>query len=306
MADASLKRRLRIAALAAAIAVGVPVAAYATYPVIDTSAIAKLSDQLSKMQQQIDQLKQHTEWLTKLSAQVQDQLDAVGRLGKIALPLLNMEKVANQLLRDVQCLKPDLSRLMPGLRPEELDFGSICEGRDLYREMLWYDPDEVPADGQDGTAGGGTTGSGSGSGGAGSSIPSGGNPYSQAGGAAVGAASARWRTLEEARKAVQARREELTKETATTGMAQADLAATKTAKANEEAVKDLENAAKAAQDTNTRLAVIAQGTVLQNRQLVQQNQMLAELVKIQSVMLMNMSTPVAKRPKAPDDKGAGK
>ena len=141
-----MNRRLRTVALAFGIVLATPAIAYATYPVIDVSAIAKLGEQLSKMQKQIDQLKQHTEWLTKLSAQAQGTIDAIGAAGQIALPVLNMQKLTNRIMRDIQCLTPDLSGLMPGINLDDLDFFSICEGRSIYRKSLWFDPKESTAD----------------------------------------------------------------------------------------------------------------------------------------------------------------
>ncbi|WP_417815878.1 hypothetical protein [Thalassospira alkalitolerans] len=35
--------------------------------------------------------------------------------GQIALPILNMQKLTNRIMRDIQRLTPDLSGLMPGL-----------------------------------------------------------------------------------------------------------------------------------------------------------------------------------------------
>jgi len=242
----------------------VPTVAYAAWPVTDATAIVKATEQLNKMQEQLNKLKEQTEWLTKLSSQAQDQIDAIGAMGKITLPFLNLQKIASKVLSDVQCLKPDLSELMPELRMEELKFGSICEGRNVYKDMLWYDPDKIgPEKGEE-----------------------------------EGTSRDKWERQKKAREVVDSRREAIVKETASTGMAQGDLAATDTAKTNEQAVKDLETSAKEAEDERTRLAVIAQGSVLQNRQLVQQNQLLAQLLKVQSTMLMTMSVSAADRPGA--------
>lgn len=58
-----MNKRMRSFITAIGLTIATPGIAFATYPVIDVSAIAKLGEQLSKMQQQVDQLKQHTEWL---------------------------------------------------------------------------------------------------------------------------------------------------------------------------------------------------------------------------------------------------
>ncbi|GAB6053085.1 hypothetical protein JCM17960_34990 [Magnetospira thiophila] len=112
--------------------------ARAEYPVIDTTAIGKLTDQLSKMQQQIDKL-------TELSKKAQEQLNALGKMGQITLPLINLAKVGRDLRQDAQCLVPDLSKLMPSVEFEDMDFTSICEAGDAYRQTLWIDPKTITA-----------------------------------------------------------------------------------------------------------------------------------------------------------------
>ncbi len=250
MADAPLKR-LRGALTAFMAVVLLSSGASATYPVIDEASIAKLSDQLSKLQEQIDQLKKQTEWMTTMSRQLQDQIDAIGEAGRITLPMLNLGSLRDELARNAQCLAPDLASIMPGLKADDLRFGSICDGRQVYERALWVDPDAAAKDG-----------------------------------------TITWKSKAERRGEVEARREALFKKTASEALAQGDLAATKQAKANELATEELRTAAEAAKNQNDRLAVIAQGQVLANRQFVQQNQLLARLVKIQATMLVAMTQPV--------------
>ncbi len=269
MADASLKARLargvaRVA-IAASLVVGVPTAGYAAMAVIDASALAKLSEQLNSMKQELEAAFEQIEWLTTLSEQlraasdlIQEQIDAIGAIGQISLPTLNLEKLTGQIVQDIQCLTPDLDSLMPNLDFDDLDFTSICDGRKAYQTALWVDPEA--GEGQ-------------------------GGPVT-------------WEARKIESEAVQARREALAKATATSGLAQADLAATEVAETNQRATEDLEAAAKAAQNANERLAVLAQGTVLTNRQLVHQNQLLAQLVKIQSVQLMMDTLPLSDHPLA--------
>ena len=97
----------------------------------------------------------------------------------------------------------------------------------------------------------------------------------------------------------------MAKEVAAGGMAAGDLAATDGAEDAEKAASDLESKAKAAVTHQERLAVIAQGEVLTNKQLVQQNQLLAQLLKVQSTMLMHMSTTVENWPGAAAQKETG-
>lgn len=256
-----MRRPLKIAAVAVSLVVGVPVMVNAAMAVIDATAIGKLAEQLNRLQQQLDQLREQTGWLNTMSDQIQDQIDAVGKMGKITLPSLDLETVADRIRRDVQCLAPDLSGLMPGIEEEDLEFASICEGRALYEKALWFDPEKI-ADEDD-------------------EAPT---------------AEERWADIDEAQTVIEARREVMTRDVAAGGMAAGDLAATVGASEAERAADGLETAAASARTEQERLAVIARGTVLSNKQLVQQNQLLAQLLKVQSTMLMQMSVPSSERP----------
>lgn len=273
-----MTKRMRSLIMAIGLTIATPGIAFATYPVIDVSAIAKLGEQLGKMQKQIDQLKQHTEWLTKLSAQAQGTIDAIGAAGQIALPVLNMQKLTNRIMRDIQCLTPDLSGLMPGINPDDLDFFSICEGRSIYRQSLWFDPNDPSTwTFPEGSEFEGTNnGSGSGSG-----IWA--NPDHPVN-------KAKWKAQQQARAMVEARREELAKDAVSTGLAQADLTAQSTEEV-QKAIEELEAATNGAFDMKRLLMAIAKWMAMSNRQQVQQQQMMAQLVKIQSTMLLQYMPP---------------
>lgn len=254
-----LKQRLRAAALTLSLVVGVPSIAYSAMAVVDTGAIAQLAQQMNKLQEQVDQLRQQTEWLDTLSTQVQDQINAIGEMGQLTLPTLNLQKLTGQVMRDAQCLKPDFEKLMPGLSADELNFDSICGGSQAYQKALWFDPND-PESWPEGSA------------------------WEE-----DGTSEEKWANRAAARAVIEARRRAVTKDAASKGMAQADKAATDTAELNQKASEELEAATRAAQTQQDRLAVVAQGQVLTNRQLVQQNQLLAQLLKVQSTMLMEMS-----------------
>lgn len=256
-----MKRTLKAAVVSVSLVVGVPAAVHAAMAVVDAGAITKLADQLNKLQQQLDQLREQTSWLSTMSEQFQDQIDAIGAFGQITLPTFNIERVSNRIRRDVQCLVPDFTDLMPGIEFDELNFKSICEGRNLYKKALWFDPEGISYETDE-------------------------EPSSEE----------QWYDIKEARGVVERRREAVTKEVAAGGMAAGDLAATVGAEEAERAANDLEVAQKAAGTAQERLAVLAQGTVLTNKQLVQQNQLLSQLLKVQSTMLMQMSVPVAEQP----------
>jgi hypothetical protein len=265
MAQTSLKRRLAqgVGALGVLLLIAPPTA-YAAMAVIDKAALAKLTEQLNTAKQEIEKLTEQLDFLKSINGTLQEQIDAIGRMGQIKLPMPNLGNLSGQVMQDAQCLKPNLEGLMPNLDFENLDFGSICAGRDSYKEALFVHPSAEGWTSSDGS-GGYTSG-------------------------------ATWEAQRRAREEVEKRRAALTQDVVTTGLAQADKAATETAEINQRATEDLEAAADAAETENERLAVIAQGHVLTNRQMVQQNQLMAQLVKIQSTMLLHMSVPVKNRP----------
>ncbi len=113
-----------------------PAQPMASMAVIDATAVGKLTDQLSKLQQQIDQL-------TKMSATLQDQINAIGKAGQISLPILNIAKIGSRLRQDIQCLKPDFSRLMPDVNLADMQWNSICQGSAAYRDTLFINPDDL-------------------------------------------------------------------------------------------------------------------------------------------------------------------
>lgn len=255
---------LRMALLAAALlGVGVPTA-WATMSVIDTTAIGRLGEQLSRMQEQIDAAIQQIEIATRtldvlgeVSATIQDTMDAIGKVGQIRLPMLNLKKLSNQLQRDSRCLMPDLERMMPGVRFEDISFASICSARAAYRSTLWY--------------------------------------------RSTDAEGITWDDQAEARAAIASRREALVRSAVTDGLAHADVAAAAAAEQGDEAAAELERAMLAATTQNDRLAVIAQGQVLAARQQATTNQLLANLLRVQSAALLQSSMPLDGDPRAMDD-----
>lgn len=110
--------------------------AHALDQVIDQAAIAKLAEQLTKMQQQIDAL-------TAIMNATRQQANAIGKMGQISIPMLNLARVATNLRRDAECLAPDFDRLMPGLDLDEASWGSICHASAGYRTALWLDPKKM-------------------------------------------------------------------------------------------------------------------------------------------------------------------
>ena len=264
-----MRESVRLAAVVTVLVFGKPIMAHAALAVIDSAAVAKLAEQVSSLQKQFSELQKHTQWLTEMSGTLQEQLNAIGALGQINIPSLNLGNVANKIRRDLQCLKPDFAKLFPSISQDEMEFGSICDGRDVYGKALWLDPEKVFAEEK----------------------------------LEAATPEERWRHMNDATAVVSERRQALVKEVSAGGLAAADLAATDAAEAAEKAASDLEAQAKAAQTQQDRLAVIAQGIVLSNKQQVQQNQLLAQLLKVQSSMLMMMSTPANDRLKKEAEAG---
>ncbi len=109
--------------------------AYATYPVIDASAIAKLSEQLNQAAkdfanqlEQLAQLKQSVGFLNELQS-------AVGSAANITVPITSSENMASQLRSNLRCLMPKGTGW--GIDTEEVDFGSICNGSRTYGKAFF-------------------------------------------------------------------------------------------------------------------------------------------------------------------------
>ncbi|GAA0570644.1 hypothetical protein [Caenispirillum bisanense] len=239
-----MKRRvLPTIALALGLIVA-PTAAMATYAVIDTKNLAEAAKQLSALKEQISLIKQEVEnslqilsVLNDVSTFVQDTVNALGEVGQIDIPFLNMAKIAGQLQRDANCLLPDLSTLMPDVDLDDLDLSSVCGARKAYANTLWFDP--------------------------------------------ARARGMSWAEQEEARREVIQRRARVLRTAAVDALAHADVQTAAAAEQSDRAVRELETAAKAAKDVNTRLAVSNQALLLIARQQATQTQLLASLLKIQ-------------------------
>lgn len=246
--------------------------------VIDSTAIAKLGEQLSALKRQYEALSEQIGWLNTMSAQLHDQIDAIGRAGRITIPNVDLERMGQRLLRDAECLTPDLSKLMPGVSLDDLTFASICEGRHAYETTLWFDPaaarkraeaeiakdEAVSRDARD---------------------------------------RAVWEAVRLDREAIEDRRERLARDTAATGMAKAALAATQGSLEARAAIGELADAGDAALNGSERLAVIIQGLEVESRLAAENNQLLAQLLKVQSTMLLMMTLPAGGLPGEDDDDG---
>ena len=108
-------------------------AALAAWTVFDPSAVAKLTSQLNELKKQIIELQ-------SIKSGITDQVKAVGKAGQIAVPLLNLAKLEGQIRKTAQCsllTKEDFEKMLPGLKFEEFDMGSVCNARNIYRKALF-------------------------------------------------------------------------------------------------------------------------------------------------------------------------
>lgn len=134
----TLPRKIRTALLWLSLVIGVPGTALAAMAVIDQAAIAKLAEQLSELKKQIEEL-------YKIAQAGRDTVNALGKVGQITIPLLNSARLGSQIQRDLKCLLPDFSKLMPGVKLDDASFNSMCETAKLYEDNLWIDPDKLKA-----------------------------------------------------------------------------------------------------------------------------------------------------------------
>lgn len=211
-----------------------PNVAYAAMAVTDGGALVEAKLRLAELKKQLSEL-------NDMKNQLQDQINAIGEMGTITVPMINLPKIAGQLVSDAQCLMPDFEGLIPSLDLEELEFGSICDGSNNYKKILWISPKEE----------------------------------------AKLKGSERLERYEEIRQ----RRETFLVEAAADGMAQADMALEGALDLNETAA-EIESAAAAANNTNSRLAVIAQAQAVLIRAGSQTNQLLAQQLRIQATFAM--------------------
>ncbi len=241
MALSYLKTKTRSIILTLLLLVVLPATALATMPVLDNAALVKLTDQLTKLQQQIQAT-------IDVKNKVQEQIDAIGAVGKITIPTINIDALGAAIKRDAQCLMPDFSKLMPEINFEEMEINSVCEGAPVYRQTLWLDPDDI------------------------AELPT-------------------WELRDAARKKVAARRERVFVDTVSKALAHADVATQDAVKTNK-ATDDLESTLDAAVDSRTTLHAIGDGQIVIARALTKQNQILAQLLKVQAAFAMRAGVPV--------------
>lgn len=112
----------------------VAVAAWAAQPVFDAEGVAKATET-------INELKKHGEVLAEGNKLMQGNIDAVGAKTTLVIPGLDIPKIRRQLNADMQCLMPNFESLMPAVEFDNIEFGSICNGRNTYEQTLTFNPE---------------------------------------------------------------------------------------------------------------------------------------------------------------------
>ena len=129
----------------------------AAMAVIDVKGIGEMQKQLANMKEQLGTLKSQLDTAKESLSVVTDQLKAVqevkgiadetlssiGEIGNLSIPSLNFQSLASSVAGDMACLIPDYKQLMPSVKFDEVDFGSICERGNAYKSGLVATPDSL-------------------------------------------------------------------------------------------------------------------------------------------------------------------
>lgn len=246
------KRRLILSVVAG---LTVATAAYAEYPVIDTTAIGKAMEQIKELKKQyqaeldqLNELKQSVSFLNDISGFMSEVQDAVGQISNLSLPIPNLQKMAAQTKGNMRCLMPDTS-MKWGIKFEDLNLGSICETSSKYRKALFVDPEDIE-----------------------------GLTYAE---------------QEEKRNEVVNRRAALLEDSSARALAQADVQLKQSDELNSSA-DQLQSDLAAAKTLQERAHVQAQIQVAQLRGQAQQTQLLAQLLKVQTALAISIGLPADK------------
>ncbi|PVB60381.1 hypothetical protein [Labrenzia sp. 011] len=133
--------------------------AHAAMAVIDVKGIGEMQKQLANMKEQLGTLKSQLDTAKESLSVVTDQLkvvqdvkgiadetlSSIGELGNLSIPSLNFQSLASSVSGDMACLIPDYHRLMPSIKFDEVDFGSICERGNAYKSGLVATPQSLTA-----------------------------------------------------------------------------------------------------------------------------------------------------------------
>ena len=212
------------------------------FTVSDPTTHVKLAEEINKMQKMFEELQ-------TIKSGIEDQMAAIGKMGQITLPNLNLDKLTASITKTIQCTllnKESLLAMLPGVKLEDINISSVCQGKQLYQNALFTNPNEF----------------------------------------------LNLTTKERRQKyeEVQTRRRNLYRDGVVKSLALADVTLQESEDLSQ-AVTNLESSASSAKSQNDRLAVIAQGTAVIARGIAQSNQLLALMLKNQSLEAVSLYMP---------------
>lgn len=244
------RKRLKLAIIFVGI-VGFATVAYASYPVIDSAALAKLSEQIAAAKKQLEQLTEQSEFLNSISGSINEVNGSIGTLATITLPITSSENLASQLRSNLSCLMP--SGLSWGINTDDLDFGSICSTTHKYRKAFFFNPEESKSDPGE-------------------------------------SKNLTFDDQDAKRREVQSRRENFLEDWTLRSIAAGDVHLAQ-AKETANAAQQLQEAAEQAKEIQERLAVSNKIQIALLRATAQQNQILAQMLKLHAAIALKAGLP---------------
>ena len=124
---------LLVAPTLAAFSVVFVKSAKAAQPVFDSQGAITAGKQLTEMRKQLEAMQEANQAL-------HDQLTAFGAGSTIRLIGIDQAAFGSQIVKNFQCLIPDLESLMPRVEFDTVDFGDMCQRADVYGQTLTVDP----------------------------------------------------------------------------------------------------------------------------------------------------------------------
>lgn len=112
--------------------------------------IAALKDQLGTLTDQLDTAKENLKVVTDqldvlkdVKQTATDTLSSIGQVGNLSIPSINFEQLKSSVTSDMSCLIPDYESLMPSIKFDDVEFGSICDRGDAYKSGLVATPSSL-------------------------------------------------------------------------------------------------------------------------------------------------------------------
>ena len=241
-----------------------PTVGFAAQPVIDMTSAGKLSEQLNSMREQTDKLTEITQQGVDLKNKVQDQINAIGKLGQVSLPMTNIDSLKRSVEREAMCLLPDISKIFPRISFKEFDLSSVCTARKSYSEALFFDLEKLEK--------------------------------------TLGRA-ATWEDQKRASLAIDQTRRQLMRETSSSSLAAGHVMSAKIGPETRRSIDALEAATGNATSLQERLAISNKQTSLLLRQMERQNSILSEIRTLMALQLTALTSSAAETLKQQQKEG---